>query len=115
VLAGYWSRTPYKGYVFGGIAEYARHRFLESSSLDQLLKMSPPAIRSDDYFIRFPLSLGQLSHRPKFPVINTNYWNGSNMLTEPIYDVPVWHISALARPGSWGYFLLGAQRGLAWQ
>ncbi|MBI1761019.1 MAG: hypothetical protein HYR56_06235 [Acidobacteria bacterium] len=28
--------------------------------------------------------------------------------------MPVWHITLLARPVTWGYFLFGAQRGLAW-
>lgn len=34
------------------------------------------------------------------------------MLTLP--HMPVWHIVTLARPATWGYFVLGAQRGLAW-
>ena len=34
------------------------------------------------------------------------------MLTLP--HMPVWHIVTLARPATWGYFILGAQRGLAW-
>jgi len=75
----------------------------------------PPAIRSDDYLVRFPLALSQLSHKPRFPVINTNYWTGVNMLVQAQFDVPVWHIAALARPASWGYFFLGAQRGVAWE
>jgi hypothetical protein len=113
-LADYWSKRPYTGYVFQSIADLAKKKSLESKSLDQMLMMVPPAIRSDDYFFRFPLALGQLSHTPRFPVINTNYWNGMNMLVQPQWDAPVWHISALARPGTWGYFFLGAQRGVAW-
>jgi hypothetical protein len=114
-LADFWSRQPYTGYVFGPAAALAKKKSLESYSLNQMLMMVPPGIRSDDYFTRFPLALSQLSHNPRFPVVNTNYWNGMNMLVQPIYDVPVWHISALARPGTWGYFFLGAQRGVAWQ
>jgi hypothetical protein len=113
-LAGLWSKQPYTGYVFSPLAELAEKKSLESKALDQMLMMVPPTIRSDDSLIRFPLALSQLSHSPRFPVINTNYWGGMNMLVQPIYDAPVWHISALARPGTWGYFFLGAQRGLAW-
>jgi hypothetical protein len=114
-LAESWSKQPYTGYVFKPLADLARKKNLGSESLNQLLMMVPPSIRSDDYFVRFPLALSQLNHRPRFPVVNTNYWNGMNMLTQPQYDMPVWHISALARPGAWGYFFLGAQRGVAWQ
>jgi hypothetical protein len=113
-LAGVWSRSPYKGYVLGSIADSEKVKSLESDSLRQLLMTVPPAIRRDDYIIRFPQALSQLSHRPRFPVINTSYWNGMNMLAQPQCSVPVWHIATLARPASWGYFFLGAQRGLAW-
>jgi hypothetical protein len=113
-LVDLWSQRPYSGYVFGPVANLANKKHLDSESLDQLLMMVPPAIRSDDFRVRFPLALSQLSHRPRFPVVNTNYWNGMNMLTQPQYDMPVWHVSALARPGAWGYFFLGAQRGVAW-
>jgi hypothetical protein len=114
-LTDLWSKQPYTGYVFGPLADYAKRKGLSSRSLDQLLMTEPQAIRSDDFLIRFPLALGQLSHRPRFPLINTNYLDGRNMLPEPHYDVPIWHITALVRPSSWGYFFLGAQRGVAWQ
>src|ERR1700733_12488106 len=114
-LTDLWSKQPYTGYVFGPLADYAKRKGLSSSSLDQLLMTEPQAIRSDDFLIRFPLALGQLSHKPRFPLINTNYLDGRNMLPEPHYDVPIWHITALVRPSSWGYFFLGAQRGVAWQ
>ena len=69
-------------------------------------------IRWDELSISTPLALSQLSHHPKFPVINTNIGLGRNMLI--YHQVPVWHVTTLARPGTWGYFLFGAQRGLAW-
>ena len=56
--------------------------------------------------------LSQLSQQPRFPVINPSFGNGQNMLIER--HTPVWHVATLARPATWGYFLLGAQRGLAW-
>jgi hypothetical protein len=114
-IATAWSDTPYTGYVFSSIADSPRLKSLDSSSLRQILMTVPPAIRSDDYLVRFPLALSQLSHKPRFPVVNTNYWTGINMLVQAQFDVPVWHIAALARPASWGYFFLGAQRGVAWE
>ncbi|HUK90097.1 MAG TPA: hypothetical protein VLZ81_06830 [Blastocatellia bacterium] len=113
-MASHWSTEPYTGYVFESLAARAKERSLQSESLRELLMTEPPATRIDDYFFRFPLALSQLTHSPRFPAVNTNYWNGMSALTQPQYDIPVWHISALARPGSWGYFFLGAQRGLAW-
>src|SRR5262249_19448712 len=114
-LARFWSNTPDTGYIFGQIANRSAQNSPSSSALDQLLMTTPPAIRSDDYLIRFPLALSQLSHKPRFPVVNTNYWNGMNMLAQPVYDAPVWHIAAVAKPASWGYFFLGPQRGVAWE
>ena len=57
-------------------------------------------------------SLAQFTHVPPFPVVNTNIGNGQNMLV--MWWVPVSHLTTLARPMTWGYLLLGAQRGLAW-
>jgi hypothetical protein len=114
-LARTWAAEPDSSYVLEPVYRFAKEKLdLDSKALERLLLMVAPEVRSDDYLFRFPLALSQLSHNPKFPVVNTNYWDGRNML--PIDDdVPVWHISLLARPGTWGYFLLGAQRGLAWQ
>jgi hypothetical protein len=69
-------------------------------------------IRWDELLIATPLALSQLSHNPRFPVVNTNIGNGQNMLLTP--HPPVLHVVSLARPATWGYFFLGAQRGLAW-
>ena len=68
--------------------------------------------RWDEFSNATPLALSQLSHSPRFPVINTNIGQGQNMLIQ--HHTPVWHISTLARPATWGYFIFGARRGLAW-
>lgn len=114
ILSKYWPSEPYSGYFFGSLDNKLQQRF-GSQSFDSLMLTVPQVIRSDDFIIRFPLALSQLSHHPRFPVVNTNYWTGRNMLVFPQYDVPVLHIAALVRPGSWGYFFLGAQRGVAWE
>jgi hypothetical protein len=68
--------------------------------------------RSDEWQVSTMWSLAQFHHEPRFPVINTNLGLGQNMLLVPW--VPVLHVSALARPVTWGYMLLGQQMGLAW-
>jgi hypothetical protein len=114
LAAEWWApESHYSGYVFGFIP----NRFPESTRIDNLamteLAMAHPrAVRSDEWLVTTPLALAQLSHRPRFPVVNTNIGDGQNMLINPA--VPVWHPSLLARPITWGYFLLGGQRGLAW-
>jgi hypothetical protein len=80
--------------------------------LRDLAMANARAIRSDELVVDTPFALSQLAHDPPFPVINTNFGQGQNMLL--LEQAPVWHITLLARPVTWGYFLLGAQRGLAW-
>ncbi len=77
------------------------------------LMAQPRRIRYDEWANEGTLySLAQFSHVPPFPVVNTNVGNGQNMLVLPWS--PVLHPSALARPATWGYLLLGPERGLAW-
>lgn len=77
------------------------------------LMAEPREIRYDEWAHEgTPYSLAQFTHVPRFPVVNTNVGNGQNMLVLPW--TPVLHPSALARPATWGYLLLGPQRGLAW-
>jgi hypothetical protein len=107
VTAGWWaSEKPYTGYLFNP------PQSLSGSGLGSLLMAHARWIRWDELLISTPLSLSQLSHNPRFPVVNTNIAGGQNMLVNS--NVPVWHIATLARPATWGYFVLGAQRGLAW-
>ena len=110
VTAGWWApEKPYTGYLFNPPKNLSK---VDAEGLRQILMAKARWIRWDELLISTPLSLSQLSHNPRFPVINTNIANGQNMLTLP--HMPVWHIVTLARPATWGYFVLGAQRGLAW-
>ena len=68
-------------------------------------------IRSDDWAVEIPLMLSQVSHKPPFPVINTNIGCGTNQLAPS--KLPVWHILTIFKPTTWGFFL-GADTGLAW-
>jgi hypothetical protein len=73
----------------------------------------PRKLRSDEYFGGTPFALSQLAHNPRFPVVNTNIGaDGQNMLVTQ--HAPVLHLASLSRPATWGYFFLGARRGLAW-
>ena len=80
--------------------------------LRDFLMVKSQAIRSDEWAISTKWSLAQFTHRPRFPVHNTNIGDGQNMLL--ISWVPVLHASALVRPVTWGYLLFGSQAGLAW-
>ena len=112
VTAAWWApEKPYTGYLLMN----APTETAEEAAADtwrNLMMANGRWIRWDELLIATPLALSQLSHQPKFPVINTNIGAGQNML---VYQhTPVLHISSLARPSTWGYFVLGAQRGLAW-
>lgn len=76
--------------------------------------MQPRAVRSDEWLVWTPYALSQLQHEPRFPVINTNIGEGQNMFAMGLSVVPIWHIVSLSRPTTWGFFLFGAERGLAW-
>jgi hypothetical protein len=79
----------------------------------QWLMTEPRRIRFDEWANEgTPYALAQFTHEPRFPVINTNVGAGQNMLVLPW--APVLHPMLVARPMTWGYLLLGPERGLAW-
>ena len=102
----------------------AMERFVASPLLSRLhpdtrerwrsrLMAEPRLVRYDEWANEgTPYALAQFTHVPAFPVVNTNVGNGQNMLVLPW--APVLHISALARPATWGYLLFGPEHGLAW-
>ncbi|HKA17330.1 MAG TPA: hypothetical protein VKN18_03350 [Blastocatellia bacterium] len=129
ITAEWWApERPYSGYLLGGPAEASdetarmhtptfkeeaiQNPIHDNDNPRSLLMRNAREIRWDELVIATPWALSQLSHRPRFPVINKNIGNGQNMLVTP--HAPVLHIATLARPATWGYFFLGAQRGLAW-
>jgi len=73
-------------------------------------------IRSDEWLVLTPLAIAQYQHQPQFPVVNSNLGeDGHNMLVVGMAGLPVAHITALAKPATWGYFLFDLKRALAWQ
>jgi hypothetical protein len=108
--AEWWApEKPYSGYLFNPSPNPTQK---DQSGMQEFLMAKARRIRWDELLVTTPLALSQLAHKPRFPVVNTNIGQGQNMLLTP--HVPVWHIVTLARPETWGYFFLGAQRGLAW-
>lgn len=72
-------------------------------------------IRSDEWLCWTPEAIGQVNHTPQFPIINKNLGpDGQNMLVIGMTSVPVKHVTALARPATWGYFFLPLRQALAW-
>ncbi|MGB6116143.1 MAG: hypothetical protein WBF97_13790, partial [Comamonas sp.] len=72
-------------------------------------------IRSDEWEVITPMALAQQAHAPRFPVVNRNLGTGGqNMLVVGMTGVPVAHVSTLARPATWGFFVLPLRQALAW-
>jgi hypothetical protein len=112
VTAPMWSpEAPYHGYVSDILLTAIGRAPGESS---RLLMSYPRYVRSDEWVASTPLALSQFAHDPPFPVVNTNIGTGQNMLVWMWVNMPVLHVLAAARPSTWGYFLFGPQRGLAW-
>jgi hypothetical protein len=113
VTADWWMpEKPYSAYLFWSPSQNQNDSDPATDARRDYLMARARWIRWDELMTATPQALAQLSHRPRFPVINTNVAAGQNMLINQ--HVPVWHLATLARPSTWGYFLLGAQRGLAW-
>jgi hypothetical protein len=105
---------PYTGALLRNlpIPTFIKKRFSKDQIRKALLEVSP-IVRSDEYFGGTPFALSQLTHSPRFPVVNTNIGaDGQNMLVTQ--HAPVLHLVTLGRPATWGYFFLGARRGLTW-
>src|SRR6185369_16928704 len=103
---------PYSGYLLNVPARFrGPDSPVNAGGLDSLLMRNARTIRWDELAVGTPFALSQLAHKPRFPVVNTNIGEGQNMLVVPY--TPVLHIVTVSRPATWGYFLLGAQRGLA--
>lgn len=76
---------------------------------------TPKPIRSDEWLVFTPLAISQANHSPVFPVINKNIGEeGQNMLVIGFTGMPVNHISAFAKPATWGFHLFDLRRALAW-
>ena len=72
-------------------------------------------IRSDEWEVITPMAISQTKHEPVFPIVSRNWGSqGHNMLVVGMTGVPVAHISAVAKPATWGFFLFDLRQALAW-
>jgi len=87
---------------------------LVSADQKRLLGQERP-IRSDEWVVFTPMAIAQYNHEPRFPVVNTNLGpDGQNMLVAGMAGVPVKHVSQLAKPSTWGFYVFDLRRALAW-
>lgn len=72
-------------------------------------------VRGDEWGVQLPNLLAQLHHEPRFPVVNELLGEGGqNMGVIGMTGVPVQQWAALARPATWGYFVLPLRQAMAW-
>ncbi len=72
-------------------------------------------VRGDEWGVQLPNLLAQLHHEPRFPVVNDLIGEGGqNMGVVGMTGVPVQQWAALARPATWGYFVLPLRQAMAW-
>ncbi len=73
------------------------------------------AVRGDEWGVQLPNLLAQMHHEPRFPVINDLLGEGGqNMGVIGMTGVPIQQWAALARPATWGYFVLPLRQAMAW-
>ena len=87
--------------------------FIESDA--HLLFGENRLIRADEWLVVTRMAIGQQNHQPPRPVVNKNLGaDGQNMLVVGMTGVPVAHVSAFAKPATWGFFAFDLRRALAW-
>lgn len=70
-------------------------------------------IRSDEWATSIPFVLAQCRSPEFFPRVNARVNGGTDMFVETPC-APVWDWTAVGQFHNWGYFLFGADHGLAW-
>jgi len=72
-------------------------------------------VRSDEWLVLTPLAIAQYNHSPSHPILNKNLGeDGQNMLVIGMTGAPVAHISEIAKPATWGFFIFDLRRALSW-
>lgn len=101
--------------MVGDASQDKSQPFFTQASGMQPIALAPRTIRSDEWLVITPSALAQVHHEPPFPVVNHRLGtDGQNMMVIGMTGVPVWHLSALAKPATWGFFVLPLQNALAW-
>jgi len=90
-----------------------QNNYVESNVVNILGHDQP--IRSDEWLVSTPYAIAQYNHQPQFPIVNTNLGEeGQNMLIVGMAGSPVAHITTIAKPATWGFFLFDLKRALSW-
>lgn len=84
---------------------------LNGTRSDSLLLGETRGERGDDWLVNASNALAQISHKPAFPLVNSNIGSGQNMAVFP--SSPILHPVGIFRPWSWGFFL-GPGFGFSW-
>lgn len=106
-ITGSSLRIPLEG-PFGQAAIEAK------GSNSRIFKLRPD--RGDEWGVLTPNVLAQIHHNPPFPITNTHLGlEGQNMGVIGMTGVPIAQWAAIARPATWGYFLLPLRQAQAWQ
>lgn len=98
------------------------------SSLGLALKASPiieydapywkgqdRTVRSDEWQVLTPLAISQKADAPPFQITNKLLGiDGQNMMVMGMTGVPVAHLSSVAKPATWGFFLFDLRNALSW-
>lgn len=88
---------------------------VDAASAMQKIAGSPRSIRSDEWLVWGGSALAQVNHEPPFPVVNRLLGlDGQNMMVIGMTGVPVAHVSSLAKPATWGFFILPLRQAMAW-
>lgn len=94
---------------------FAGRAFLEAEG-STLHWRKPQLDRWDEWGVITPGVLAQLNHQPRLPIVNTNLGpEGQNMGVMGMFGVPIAQPAALARPATWGYFVLPLRHAMSWQ
>lgn len=98
-----------------GESKNSNHPFISTDSGVNRLFYQPRPVRSDEWLVVTANTLAQVNHQPPFPITNRNLGlEGQNMLIVGMTGVPVWHLSAIGRPATWGFFFLPLSQALSW-
>src|SRR5205085_307571 len=91
ITSSWWMpEKSYTGFLINPPASPADEPSPVFEGLHTLFMANDRYARWDEFTIATPWALSQFAHKPKFPVINTNYGYGQNMLISP--HNPVLHV-----------------------
>lgn len=96
---------------FSNAGSYS-YRFAAEPSVEQsILLGTPRVIRTDEYSVQLPYYFSQYYNEFQ-QISNQMSVGGQDMIVG--YNAPVWDITLIGKPFTWGYLLFGNAYGLSW-